>query len=69
MQRYGSMIKLKPEKLDEYKALQANAWAEVFKMIREKLELGEKRFELDLKGNEEIKSVHVKYNGSATEGR
>lgn len=40
-----------------------------YQMIREKLELGEKRFDLDLKGNEEIKSVHVKYNGSATEGQ
>ena len=40
-----------------------------YQIIREKLELGEKKFELDLKGNEEIKSVHVKYNGSAAEGQ
>lgn len=39
-----------------------------YQIIREKLELGEKTFELDLKGNEEIKSVHVKYNGSAVAG-
>lgn len=36
-----------------------------YQIIREKLELGEEEFELDLKGNEEIKSVHVKYNGAA----
>lgn len=35
MQRYGSVIKLKPEKLEEYKTLHANAWPEVLKMIRE----------------------------------
>jgi len=34
MQRYGSVIKLKPEKLDEYKQLHANVWPEVLKMIR-----------------------------------
>jgi len=33
MQRYGSMIKLKPEKLEEYKELHANVWPEVLKMI------------------------------------
>ncbi|MFO1003327.1 MAG: DUF2271 domain-containing protein [Planctomycetaceae bacterium] len=40
-----------------------------YQIIREKLELSEKTFELDLKGNEEIKSVHVKYNGAATAGQ
>jgi L-rhamnose mutarotase len=34
MQRYGSVIKLKPEKLDEYKALHAHAWPEVLQRIR-----------------------------------
>ena len=34
MQRYGSVIKLKPEKLEEYKELHANAWPEVLHMIR-----------------------------------
>ena len=38
-----------------------------YQIIREKLELGEKKFELDLKGNQEIKSVHVTYNGLAAE--
>ena len=33
MQRYGSVIKLKPEKLEEYKALHANPWPEVLRMI------------------------------------
>jgi len=33
MQRYGSVIRLKPEKLEEYKALHANPWPEVLKMI------------------------------------
>jgi len=35
MQRYGSIIKLKPEKLAEYKALHADPWPEVLKTIRE----------------------------------
>jgi len=34
MKRYGSLIKLRPEKLDEYKELHANAWPEVLEMIR-----------------------------------
>ena len=34
MQRYGSLIKLKPEKLVEYKELHAHAWPEVLAMIR-----------------------------------
>lgn len=35
MQRYGSVIKLKPEKLVQYKELHANVWPDVLKMIRE----------------------------------
>ena len=35
MQRYGSLIKLRPEKLDEYKQLHANAWPAVLEMIRQ----------------------------------
>jgi L-rhamnose mutarotase len=35
MQRYGSVILLKPEKLVEYKELHANVWPEVLKMIRD----------------------------------
>ena len=35
MKRYGSVIKVKPEKLDEYKRLHADVWPEVLKMIRE----------------------------------
>ena len=34
-----------------------------YQIIREKLELGEKTVERNLKGNEEITSVHVKYSG------
>ncbi len=34
MKRYGSVIKVKPEKLDEYKALHADPWPEVLQMIR-----------------------------------
>ncbi len=34
-QRYGSVIKVRPEKLDEYKKLHAAAWPGVRKMIRE----------------------------------
>jgi len=34
MQRYGSVIKLRPEKLEEYKQLHANAWRSVLDMIR-----------------------------------
>lgn len=35
MQRFGSVIKLRPEKLAEYKELHANVWPEVLKMIAE----------------------------------
>lgn len=35
MQRYGSVIKVKQEKLDEYRKLHANVWPEVLKMIKE----------------------------------
>ena len=34
MQRYASVIRLKPEKLDEYKELHAHVWPEVLAMIR-----------------------------------
>jgi len=34
MQRYGSVIKLRPEKLQEYKELHAHVWPEVLAMIR-----------------------------------
>lgn len=34
MQRYGSVIKLRPEKLEDYKELHAHAWPEVLAMIR-----------------------------------
>ena len=33
MQRYGSVIKVKPEMLEEYKRLHANVWTEVLDMI------------------------------------
>jgi L-rhamnose mutarotase len=35
MKRYGWVIKVKPEKLDEYKKLHANPWPDVVKMIKE----------------------------------
>jgi len=35
MERYGMVIKVKPEKLDEYKKLHANAWPGVLEMIRD----------------------------------
>ena len=35
MQRYGSVIKVKPEKLDEYKRLHAAAWPAVLAMIKQ----------------------------------
>ena len=35
MQRYGSVIRVRPEKLEEYKALHAAAWPGVLKMIAE----------------------------------
>jgi L-rhamnose mutarotase len=34
-QRYGMVIKVRPEKLDEYKRLHAAAWPGVLKMIHE----------------------------------
>jgi L-rhamnose mutarotase len=35
MQRYGSVIRLKPEKREEYRQLHAGVWPEVLGMIRE----------------------------------
>jgi L-rhamnose mutarotase len=35
MERYASVIKLKPERLTEYKTLHASAWPEVLQMIHE----------------------------------
>jgi len=35
MQRYGSVIKLKPEKLQEYRELHAHPWPEVIRMIHD----------------------------------
>ncbi len=35
MQRYGMVLKVKPEKLEEYKRLHADVWPEVLDMIRE----------------------------------
>ncbi|MFC2028939.1 L-rhamnose mutarotase [Chloroflexota bacterium] len=34
MKRYGSLIKLKPEKEAQYRQLHTNAWPEVLEMIR-----------------------------------
>ncbi len=33
MKRYGMVIKVRPEKLDEYKRLHADPWPDVLKMI------------------------------------
>lgn len=35
MKRYGSVIKVKPEKLEEYKKLHASPWEGVCRMIHE----------------------------------
>jgi L-rhamnose mutarotase len=35
MKRFGSVIKVRPEKLDEYIRLHAAVWPEVLKMIKE----------------------------------
>jgi L-rhamnose mutarotase len=35
MKRYGMVIRVKPEKLDEYKRLHAAAWPGVLKMIHD----------------------------------
>lgn len=35
MKRYGSVIKVRQEKLDEYKKLHSNVWPDVLKMIKE----------------------------------
>jgi L-rhamnose mutarotase len=34
MKRYGQVIRVRPEKLEEYKRLHADAWPDVLKMIR-----------------------------------
>jgi L-rhamnose mutarotase len=35
MQRYGMVIRVKPEKFEEYKQLHAGVWPDVLKMIKE----------------------------------
>ncbi|NQU44703.1 L-rhamnose mutarotase [bacterium] len=35
MKRYGMVLKVRPEKLEEYKKLHANVWPDILKMIRE----------------------------------
>ena len=35
MQRYGMVIEVKPEKIEEYKKLHAAVWADVLKKITE----------------------------------
>jgi len=35
LERYGSVIKILPERLDEYKKLHASVWPDVLKMIEE----------------------------------
>jgi L-rhamnose mutarotase len=35
MKRYGQIIKVKPEKLEEYKKYHAAVWPDVLKMIKE----------------------------------
>ena len=35
MERYGSVIGIKSEKIEEYKILHANVWPEILKMIQE----------------------------------
>lgn len=35
MKRYGSVIKIKPEKIEEYKKLHADVWPDVLKTISE----------------------------------
>jgi len=35
MKRFGSVIRLKPDKVDEYKRLHANVWPSVLKTIKE----------------------------------
>lgn len=35
MKRYGSVIRLRPEKLEEYKKLHASVWPGILKMITE----------------------------------
>jgi len=35
MKRYGMVVKVRPEKLDEYERLHANAWPGVLKTIHE----------------------------------
>jgi len=35
MKRYGQVIRVKPDKLEEYKAYHANVWPEILDLIRE----------------------------------
>lgn len=35
MQRYGMVLKIRPDKIDEYKRYHANVWPEIADMIRQ----------------------------------
>ena len=35
MKRYGMVIKIKPDKFEEYKKLHANPWSEILELIRD----------------------------------
>jgi hypothetical protein len=41
VKRYGNVIGLRPEKLEEYKELHANVWPGVLKMIKERAGRGQ----------------------------
>ena len=43
MKRYGTVIGLRPEKLEEYKKLHAAVWPDVLKMIKQWLKAQNKK--------------------------
>ena len=60
MQRMGFVIGLKPEKIDEYKALHAAAWPEVLKQIKD---CNISNYSIFLKEPENILFAYFEYHG------
>jgi L-rhamnose mutarotase len=64
MQRIGSVIRIKPNKLDEYKKLHAEAWPEILEIIYKS---NIRNYSIYLKEPENLLFAHFEYIGNAFE--
>ena len=60
MKRYGMVIRLRPEKIADYKALHANAWPEILAMISA---CNIKSYTIYLREPENLLFSHFEYHG------